>query len=121
MTYESSTQVESKVRPGVTFVIVKMSFGRRMELVRRIRELALRCEFLNSGTSTEEKLEAALLSAQIDQLYVSWGLRELIGLELDGHAATPELLASTGPEDLFREAVAAIKAECGLSEAERKN
>jgi len=56
MTYESSTQVESKIRPGVTFVIAKMSFGRRMELVRRIRELALRCEFLHSGKSTEEKL-----------------------------------------------------------------
>lgn len=121
MTYESSTQVDSKIRPGVRFVIAKMSFGRRMELVRRIRELALRCEFLNSGKSTEEKLEAALLSAQIDQLYVNWGLRELIGLEVDGRAATPELLASTGPEDLFREAVAAIKAECGLSETERKN
>ena len=121
MRYESSSQIESKIRPGVTFVIAKMSFGRRMELVRRIREMALRCEFLQSGKSTEEKLEAALLSAQIDQLYVSWGLRELTGLEVDGQPATPEVLASAGPEDLFREAVAAIKAECGLSEAERKN
>lgn len=121
MTYQSLTQVESKIRPGVTFVIAKISFGRRMELVRRIRELALRCEFLNSGQTTEGKLEAALLSAQIDQLYVNWGLHQLIGLEVDGHAATPEALASTGPEDLFREAVSAIKAECGLSEAERKN
>jgi hypothetical protein len=45
----------------------------------------------------------------------------LIGLEVDGVAATPELLASAGPEDLFREVVSAIKAECGLSETERKN
>lgn len=121
MIYESSTRVESKIRPGVTFVIAKMSFGRRMELVQRIRDLALRCEFLNSGKSTEEKLAAALLSAQIDRLYIGWGLQQLIGLELDGQAATPELLASAGPEDLFHEAVSAIKAECGLSETERKN
>jgi len=121
MTYESSTRVESKISPGVAYVIAKMSFGRRMELVRRIRELALRCEFLSSGRSAEEKIEAAVLSAQIDQLYVSWGLQELIGLEVDGRAATPELLASAGPENLFREAVSAIKAECGLVEAERKN
>jgi len=121
MTYESCTRVESKVRPGVTFVIAKMSFGRRMELVRRIRDLSLRSECVNSGKTTEEKVDAALISAQIDQLYVTWGLQGLIGLEVDGNTATPELLASAGPEDLFREVVSAIKAECGLSEDERKN
>ena len=68
-----------------------------------------------------EKLEAALLAAEIDRLYVSWGLQDVTGLDVDGVAATPELLASRGPEDLFREAVSAIKAECGLSEQERKN
>lgn len=121
MTYESSTRIDSKARPGVAYVIAKMSFGRRMELVRRIRELTLRCEFLNAGQSTEEKLDAALLSAEIDREYVTWGLRELIGLEVDGVTATPELLASAGPEDLFREVVAAVKTECGLTETERKN
>jgi len=93
-------------------------------LIRGIRELSLKCEFLNAGASSVEKLEAALLAllaAEIDRLYVSWGLQELIGLEVDGVAATPELLASRGPEDLFREAVSVIKAECGLSEEERKN
>jgi|SRR5579871_834565 len=121
MIYESSVRVESKIQPGVAFVITRMSFGRRMDLVRQIRELAVRCEFLESGKSAEEKLEAALLSAEIDRLYVTWGLRELIGLEVDGNPATPEMLASAGPEELFREAVSAVKAECGLSEAERKN
>ncbi len=43
------------------------------------------------------------------------------GLELDGAPATPESLAAIGPEELFREAVAAVKAECGLTETERKN
>ena len=121
MNYESSIRVESKVRPGVAFVIAKISFERRMDLIRRIRELAMRCEFLDSGESTEEKLQAALLSAEIDRLYVNWGLKELIGLDVDGLPGTPDLLASAGPEDLFREAVSAIKAECALSDAERKN
>ena len=102
-------------------MISKMSFVRRMDLIRGIRELSLKCKFLNAGASSVEKLEAALLAAEIDRLYVSWGLQELIGLEVDGVAATPELLASRGPEDLFREAVSVIKAECGLSEEERKN
>ena len=121
MTYDSCARVGSKVRPGVTFVISKMSFGRRMELIRGIRELSIKCEFLNAGGSSVEKLEAALLAAEIDGLYVSWGLQDLIGLEVDGAAATPEVLTSRGPEDLFREAVSLIKAECGLSEEERKN
>lgn len=121
MTYESSVRIDSKARPGVAFVIAKMSFGRRMELVRCIRELTVRCEFFKAGESTEEKLDAALLSAEIDREYLKWGLREVIGLEVDGVTATPDLLASAGPEDLFREAVSAIKAECGLTESERKN
>jgi hypothetical protein len=52
---------------------------------------------------------------------MTWGLRAVSGLELDGADATPELLAEAGPEDLFREALAAVRAETGLTEAERKN
>jgi len=121
MNYESRTRIESKVRPGVAFVIAKMSFGRRMDLIGRIRDVAAKAEFSNAGPSAPEKLQAALLAAEIDRIYLSWGLQEVVGLEVDGAAGTPELLATAGPEDLFREAVSAIKAECGLSEDERKN
>jgi hypothetical protein len=121
MNYESCTRIESKIAPGVVFVVAKMSLARRMDLIRRIRELSVKWEFLKAGEAAEDKLEAALLSGEIDRLYVNWGLQDLSGLEVDGLAATPDLLASAGPEDLFREAVAAIKAECGLTESERKN
>jgi hypothetical protein len=121
MNYESCVRIDSKVMPGVAFVVAKMSLLRRMDLIRRIRELSLKCEFLTAGEAAEEKLQAALFSAEIDRLYVTWGLQELTGLEVDGAAATPELLVNTGPEDLFREIAAAVKAECGLSEPERKN
>ena len=99
----------------------KMSFGRRIELTRRIRELADGVEFLGAGESAKEKLDASLLTAEIERAYVLWGLTEVGGLELDGTPATPESLVSRGPEELFREAVEAVKAECGLSEEERKN
>ena len=120
MNYSSWLEKESETTPGVTFVLAKMSFGRRVELTRRLREIAQRVEFLEAG-ETREKLDAALLSSEIDRLYVEWGLKEVLGLELDGTPATPESLASTGPETLFREAVDAVKAECGLTETERKN
>jgi hypothetical protein len=67
------------------------------------------------------RIEAALLTSEIDRMYALWGLREVRGLELDGAAATPESLAAAGPEELFREAVEIVKAECGLTESERKN
>ena len=121
MNYESSTVVESKHVSGVAFVITRMSFARRMELMGCIRDLAAKCEFSEAGETPQDQLAAALLSGEMDRVYLKWGLRELIGLNIDGVAATPDTLASAGPEELFREAVAAVKAECGLSETERKN
>jgi hypothetical protein len=120
MTYESILERESLTSPGVTFVLAKMSFGRRVELTRRLREIAQRVEFLEAG-DVREKIDAALLTSEIDRLYVLWGVKEIRGLELDGEPGTPESLAAIGPEDLFREALAAVKAECGLTETERKN
>ena len=117
----SQLRVESSAVRGVWFVVRRMSCARRMELTRRIRDLAARVEFLRAGQSPKEKLDAALLAAEIDRIYVLWGLSEVGGLVLDGVPATPESLVMRGPEELFREALAAVKAECGLSADERKN
>jgi hypothetical protein len=43
------------------------------------------------------------------------------GLRIDGEPATPASLIERGPEKLFQEALAAVKAECGLNEVEKKN
>ena len=121
MTYESVTEVASQIVPGVLYLIARMSFTRRLELMRKVRELARRAEFLEAGQEPAEEMDAALLQAEIDMLYLIWGLRSISGLELDGIPATPELLAERGPEELFREALKAVQAEAGLSAAERKN
>lgn len=121
MTYESVAVVESRVSPGVKFTVNKMSYGRRTELMRRIRELARRLEFLEAGQEPAEKMDAAVVEAEMRRLYVSWGLRAVSGLVVDGGDATPELLMESGPEDLFFEALAAVQAQAGLSEEERKN
>jgi len=121
MEYASFETIDSNVAPGVSFSVAKMSFGRRVELTRRIRELAARKEFVDAGDTPNEKMEAALLASEIDRIYLLWGLKEVTGLELDGLPATPESLAASGPEDLFREAMDAVKQQCGLAEAERKN
>ena len=67
-------------------------------------------------------MEATLLKAEVGRLYLACGdCAGLPGLEVDGAEATPELLAEAGPESLFQEALAAVRAEAGLTEAERKN
>jgi hypothetical protein len=121
MTYESVSIVESRVARGVTFRVARMSFGRRVKLMRRVRELARRIEFLEAGQGTGDKMDAALLQAEIDRLFLEWGLLSISGLELDGAQATPEALAASGPEGLCREALAAVRAETGLNAEERKN
>jgi hypothetical protein len=121
MEYTSSETIDSTGAPGVGYTLAKMSFGRRVELTRRIRELAGRKEFVEAGDSPNEKMEAGLLAFEIDRVYVLWGLKEVTGLTIDGLPATPESLAASGPEEIFREVLAAVKQQCGLSEAERKN
>ena len=121
MEYASYEVVDSELAPGVRYTLAKMSFGRRVELTRQIRELAARQEFLEAGETPSDKMDAALLGSEIDRLYLLWGLKEVAGLDVDGLPATPESLAGSGPEELFREALSAIKRLCGLSEAERKN
>lgn len=106
--YTSWETVESATA-GVTYTVAKMSFARRVELTRRIRDLAARQEFLAAGEAPNEKMEAAILAAEIDRIYLLWGLKEVNGLEVDGSPATPELLVANGPEELVREALAAVK------------
>jgi hypothetical protein len=134
--YESALRLVSASTPGVHFTIRKISFGRRTELLRRVRELTRKVEFLEAGqrlapgggTGTlifgealGERAEAALLGREADRVYLEWGLVSVEGLEIDGEAATLEGLIASGPEPLCDEILRAIQAECGLSAEERKN
>lgn len=119
--YRSATEVESRVAPGVRYTIAKMSFARRVALMAQVRELAKRAEFLAAGQEPGDKMDAVLVGAEVERLYVSWGLKAVRGLVVDGEEASPELLATRGPEELFREALGLVRAETGLNEKERKN
>jgi len=119
--YESVVSIDSKAAPGVSFAIHRISFGRRMELSRRVREISRKAEFLDAGTELHEKIEANILAQEIDAMYLQWGLVKIDGLIIDGEAASTVQLLEKGPEDLAREVVGAIKEQCGLTEAERKN
>jgi hypothetical protein len=111
----------SETTPGVEFDIMRMTFGRRMELMVKIRELMQRREFADAGTEAHERMEGALLSLELDRIYLEWGFYALRGLTLDGDEVGPLKLWFCGPEALTREVIAAIRAEAGLNEDERKN
>jgi hypothetical protein len=107
--------------PGVELVIARMTFGRRIELMRSVRDLAARAEFFEAGREASNEMEASLLGAEIDKLYLLWGLEEVRGFEIDGAPATTGSLIDSGPEELVKEALSAVKAECALTEEQRKN
>jgi hypothetical protein len=119
--YESVVRKDSAAYPGVSYSIHRMSFGRRNELLRQIREIGRKSEFLEASEEFGDKIDASLTACAIDALYLKWGLSELSGLLVDGEAATHELLLERGPESLVREILLSIKAECGLSAEETKN
>src|SRR5580698_11527905 len=86
----SRKTVVSATQPGVEFVIALMTFGRRIELMRRVRDLAARLEYFEAGRDAKNGMEASLLGAEIDRLYIRWGVDEIRGLELDGVPASVE-------------------------------
>jgi hypothetical protein len=119
--YESVEWFDSDAIPGVRFAVARMSFGRRVELVRRLREIGRKAEFLEAGTDAREKLDGAVLAGDVDRAYLEWGLAAVEGLSVDGEIATVEGLIDKGPVTLALEILNKVKAECGLSEDERKN
>ena len=122
MNYESTVRTESEAFPGVWLTARRMSFGNRLDLIRRVKNLLGRLEFLAAGEQGPvEDAEAAVLASELDCEYLRWGLETVDGLEIDGEAATPASLIEKGSEALVAEAVELVRREAGLSEGERKN
>lgn len=64
---------------------------------------------------------AALNEAVIDPQYFSAGLVSVEGITIDGSAPNAENLRELGPPSLYREILAAIRQESGLSAEELEN
>jgi len=121
MKYDSLLTTASASAPGVRLTVHRVSVGRRLELLKRVRELTSRLEFYKAGAQLQDQLESSIASAEIEALYVVWGIAKIENLTIDGLDATPELLVSRGPEDLVREAATLVRSQLGLNENERKN
>lgn len=119
--YDSAVWHDATAMEGVRFAVARMSFGRRQELVRKIREIGRKAEFLAAGLDVKDKLEGAVLACDVDRAYLECGLVAVEGLTIDGVTATPEGIIEKGPVELTLEILSKVKVECGLSEDERKN
>ena len=119
--YDSALWFDAESAGGVRYAIARLTFGRRLDLARRIREIGRKAEFLAAGTDAREKLEAAVVGAEVDRAYLEWGLLAVEGLTIDGEPATPQAVVDKGPLELATEILGRVKLECGLSEGERKN
>lgn len=119
--YQSTVTFKSKSIEGVSFTVQRLSLERRLAMARSVLELSRLLEFKEAGDGAEDKIEANILVCEIEKLYVRWGLVSVAGLTIDGVDATPHLMVEKGPEDLLREIVDAVKAQCGLNQSERKN
>ena len=117
--YESVVQKESTVYPGVSYRVARMSFGRRIELMQLVREVTMRFDF-QAAAGEAGQMASAILSSEVDRLYIRWALKAVDGLLIDGLPATPETLLLDGPEELLKEALAIVRSECGLSDEEKK-
>jgi len=119
--YASYSEHDAECAPGVRYRIARMSFARRLELVRRVRDLAQKIEFLDAGGETRDRIESSVLGAEVDRMYLEWGLQSVEGLTIDGEPATPALMIEKGPESLANEIAGRIRSECHLTGDERKN
>ncbi len=102
-TSRSVEQCSSARYTDVRYEIRRISFGGRIDLARRIREIGRKAEYLEAGSDVRDKLEATVLTAEIDRAYLEWGLAGVEGLEIDGEAATPASLIDNGPAELAEE------------------
>jgi hypothetical protein len=92
-----------------------------MELIRLIRETGEKLAFHLAGDSVLDAAHAAGIRANMDALYIRWGLEEITGITIDGEPVSLDNLIERGPDSLAREIVEAVKGELFLDEDERKN
>lgn len=119
--WSSGEWIDSRTLRGVAFRIARVSFLRRIELLKRLRGLFAEFECRTASESDADRVEASRVGMEVQRAYLDWGLLELNGLRIDGAPATKESLLALGPEDLCDEIARAVKERSFLTEAERKN
>jgi hypothetical protein len=107
--------------PDVTCRIERITFEKRLALLREIRELARQYEFTTAGESVGDRYEAAVIQHEINRRYWDCFVSAVSGLTIDGEEATPARVWSHGPDRLVHEVLEVVASETFLSGNEVKN
>lgn len=107
--------------PGVSCRIRKITFQRRLMLLREIRELARQYEFTAAGETVQQKYESAVIQQEINKHYWQNFVIAVDGLTIDGAPATTESVWSDGPDGLVQEVLQVVTSHVFLSADEAKN
>lgn len=121
MNHSSWFELVSQTAPGVVVRLRRISFGGRLQLARILGGQLDRLDEALQRQAGGHDTEAALLAAEADVACARWAIVSITGLDVDGEPATADSLLDRGPEELVHEVIAALRAEIGLTEAERKN
>jgi hypothetical protein len=121
MNYQSELTAPSEQQPGVTYRLARISLGKRIQILQRMRDLARKAGFLAAGEEVRDQIDAALVEKEIDVLYLRSGLLEVGGLTINGQEPSVEQFIQEGPESLTTEALRLVKQQFGLDAEERKN
>jgi hypothetical protein len=117
----STKWIASISYPGVEYQVATISLRGKFELAQMIQGLLVKLEHLEAGRDSTQQLSAAMVRCQLDEIYLRWGFRKIRGLNIDGNSANLDSLIENGPAPLCSEICAAVRAECGLTQPERKN
>ncbi len=134
--YDTTNRKESEILPGVSFLLRRMTEGRRIELRKKlgptnakIRELLReQGKLLEAPEDAQDHNRILELQDEFDGLMLEvvnpttllWGVKQIEGLEVDGKVLTLEDWLEW-PSALFREILNAVNAEAELNGNEIKN
>lgn len=134
--YEATRRKESVECPGVTYVLRRMTEGRRMELRKqlgptqakirevlreqgRILELPTKDQDLDRLLELQDEYDEAMLTV-VNPATIKWGVKQVEGLEVDGKTLGIDEWEEW-PSHLFNEILGAVQDESALNGAEIKN
>jgi len=134
--HQTTRCVESELFPGVSVILKKMTEGRRMELrtamgvpQKKIRDMRREQAIIEAQKEEirdysrwldlQEEHEQ-LLTAVINPAWITWGVKQIEGLEVDGKSLGVDDWKDW-PSALFDEVLGFVQEEAQLNGSERKN
>lgn len=108
---------KSAVLEGAVITVKRLTFQSRLELLKDLRPLLQKLEFLSADPKSAGGIERAIIEKEVEAHLLKWGVVSISNSEV----MTTEDLLDNAPVELADELVAFIIRQFGLTIAEQKN